>query len=347
MRARPNLDTGLFKDVRRFELFAKTRDYSALTPNDFELAYFPDIGMTVESIFLSNMRLAPIQVTNYGHPVSTWGSQIDYWIGGEETEVPENAASNYSERLVLIPGCGQISTRPHYQPKGLQPAPAPAPIRVGCCWTGQKINVHHLRLLRRAADRSARPVRFVFFPGAAAFHNGFLPLKRDIVEVLGERAEVNGHLPYDRYMGMLEQCHFAADAYPFGGYNSAVDVLYLRKPLVVLRGDRFYNMASAYLLRRMGLDEVIADTPDAFVDLLARMIDDDDFRERMAGQAARADVDRTVLSHENAVHFRSAIRYLVDNHAALKKDKSRAPIHIGARAEGTAGAPRFTAKEFV
>lgn len=28
-----------------------------------------------------SQRLAPIQVTSYGHPVSTYNSSIDYWLG--------------------------------------------------------------------------------------------------------------------------------------------------------------------------------------------------------------------------------------------------------------------------
>jgi starch synthase len=38
-----------------------------------------DIGMNVESRFLSNLRLAPAQVTTNSHPVSTFGSKIDFF----------------------------------------------------------------------------------------------------------------------------------------------------------------------------------------------------------------------------------------------------------------------------
>lgn len=324
---RPNLDGGLFKEVKHFKLFAEPRDFSAITPNDFALAYFPDIGMSVDSIFLSNLRLAPVQVTNYGHPVSTWGSEIDYFIGGADVEVPELAAQHYSERLVLIPGCGQISTRPRYEPKGT--VTDAGELRIACSWTGQKINHPHLLRLRAACEGAAQPVKFVFFPGGAALANGFLPMARDIAEVLGaERVEVHPPLAYDKYMELVEGCHFAVDAYPFGGYNSAVDVLWARKPLVSLRGNRFYNTASAYLSRRMGLEDMSAGTPEAFVALLARMINDAAFREGAIARARAADTEKALLSHEHAVYFRKAIAHLLENHDKLRKDRKRAPIRI-------------------
>ena len=87
-RPREDLDTEIFTDVRYYNASEKADDLSAVDPNDFSMAYFPDIGMSIESIILANMRIAPIQVSNYGHPVSTW-AKVDYWIGGRETEVAD------------------------------------------------------------------------------------------------------------------------------------------------------------------------------------------------------------------------------------------------------------------
>ncbi len=324
---RHNLDASLFKEVRHFQLGGQP-DLSAFNPNDFALAYFPDIGMNLESIFLSNLRIAPIQVSNYGHPVSTCGAQIDYWIGGADTEVPARATDYYSERLVLIPGCAQISTRPPYALKHL--VPPESPILINCPWTGQKVNHPHLTLLRQAIERCEQPVKFRFFPGAAVNGNGYLAFAREVGDILGgDHVEVFRPLAYQAYMEAMEGGHFAADSYPFGGYNSAVDVLFLRKPLVALQGDRFYNMASSYLLRRMGMPELVATTPAQYVDLIVRMVNDKKFRARMLTAARTADVDQAVLTHDHAAYFKRAIDHLIQKHDKLKADKSRAPIVIG------------------
>ena len=324
---RGDLDTRLFSEVRRYDAARDVSDISAFEANDFALAYFPDIGMTLESILLANMRIAPIQVANYGHPVSTFGAKIDYWIGGRDTEVAERALEHYSERLVLIPGCGQAPVPLDHQ---LAYPPLPdSPVIVNCTWSAQKINADHLRRLKTIADRAATPVVFHFFPGGAVMGNGFLPLERAIHEILGpERARVFPDLPQEAYLEALEQAHLAFDGHPFGGYNTAVDLLTLRKPILTLAGNRFYNLSTAYLLRRVGLDELVATTEEEFLDLGVRLVDDRAFRDRMIRRLKTADLAETVLSHEHVPAFVRAIDHLLAHHESLAREPGREPILI-------------------
>lgn len=324
---RPDLDTRLFSEVLRYDAGRDPGDLSAFEQNDLALAYFPDVGMTIESVLLSNLRIAPIQASSYGHPVSTCGAQIDYWIGGRDVEDPARAADHYSERLVLIPGCGQAPV-----PLDL-PARTPwlpdAPVVVSCPWTAQKINADHLHRLRSIAERARSRVRFHVFPGGAVMGNGFIPLERSITEILGAgRVRVFPDLPADRYLESLAWTHVAFDAHPFGGYNSALDLLALRKPILTLAGDRFYNRSTAFLLRQVGLDELVATTDEAFIDLGVRLIDDVAFRDRMNDRLAAAELTATIFSHEHVPAFVRAIEHLLAHHAELVRTPGREPIVI-------------------
>ncbi|MFM8893767.1 MAG: hypothetical protein ACKOTB_19545 [Planctomycetia bacterium] len=324
---RADLDTRLFKEVRSSDASTNADDLSALDPNDLAMAYFPDIGMSPESIILANMRVAPIQVTNYGHPVSTFGSKIDYWIGGRETEAIDRAREHYSERLVLIPGCAQAPVPLDY--RLTYPSLPPSPVLVNCTWSGQKINSDHLHRLKRIAETAKAPVQFHFFPGGAILANGYLPLKRAIDGILGEqRVRVMPNLDFEPYMQLLETSHFAIDAHPFGGYNTAVDLLTLRMPIVTLAGNRFYNQSTAYLLGRVGLDELITRNETDFINSCVRMIDDADYRDRMRRRLKIADLATTVLSHEHEPAFVRAIDHLLENHERLAKQPGREPIVV-------------------
>lgn len=326
-RPRPDLDTRLFAEVRAYDASKNAADLSALDPNDFALAYFPDIGMSIESVILANMRLAPIQVSNYGHPVSTFGAKIDYWIGGRDTEDPSRAREHYSERLVLIPGCAQAPVPIQHPPA--YPQLPETPVVIDCSWAGQKINDDHLQRLVEIVRRVRTPVRFKFFPGGSVLENRYLPLKKSLEAVLGpHRVQLFGNIGYSQYMTELEAAHFALDAYPFGGYNTAVDLLTMRRPIVTLEGNRFYNRSTAYLLRRVGLDELIAATPEEYVDLAVRMIDDVAFRDRMMRRLKIADLATTVLSHEHVPAFVRAIDHLLTHHETLSRDMAREPIMI-------------------
>lgn len=326
-RPRQDLDTRLFSDVRTYDAAGDASDLSAVESNDFAMAYFPDIGMSIESVILANMRLAPIQVSNYGHPVSTFGAKIDYWIGGRDTEDPERAREHYSERLVLIPGCAQAPVPIEHAPR--YPQLDDTPVMIDCSWAGQKINDDHLQRLAEIVRRVRTPVKFKFFPGGSVLENRFLPLKKSLESVLGQhRVELYGSIGYAQYMTHLEAAHFALDAHPFGGYNTAVDLLTLRRPIVTLEGNRFYNRSTAYLLRRVGLEDLIASTPEEYIDLAVRMIDDVAFRERMVRRLKIADLATTVLSHEHVPSFVRAIDHLLENHETLAQQPGREPIMI-------------------
>jgi Predicted O-linked N-acetylglucosamine transferase, SPINDLY family len=115
---------------------------------------------------------------------------------------------------------------------------------------------------------------------------------------------------------------------PFGGYNTGVDLLTLRKPIVTLEGNRFYNRSTAYLLRRVGLDELITHTSEDYIDVGVRMIEDAAFRDRMIRRLKTADLATTVLSLEHVPSFVRAIDHLLENHETLAAQPGREPIMI-------------------
>jgi hypothetical protein len=204
-----------------------------------------------------------------------------------------------------------------------------SPVLINCTWSGQKINSDHLHRLKRIAETAKAPVQFHFFPGGAILANGYLPLKRAIDGILGEqRVRVMPNLDFEPYMQLLETSHFAIDAHPFGGYNTAVDLLTLRMPIVTLAGNRFYNQSTAYLLGRVGLDELITRNETDFINSCVRMIDDADYRDRMRRRLKIADLATTVLSHEHVPAFVRAIDHLLENHERLAKQPGREPIVV-------------------
>jgi len=306
-KKREDFDTSLFSDVRYYSVVDDANDMSAIDPNDFELAYFPDIGMSTESILLSNMRIAPIQVSNYGHPVSTYGSKIDYWIGGRETEVIETAQSRYSERLVLISGSGQLPVPIHYSPTF--PQLSENTISIACSWTAMKTNSEHLDRLSEIQRRSNVPLKFRFFPGGSLRMNQYLPFANRLRDRFGAKCvDVFSNINYATYMSELERCHFALDAYPFGGYNTSIDLLNLRKPIITLEGDRFYSRSTAFCLRKVGLGELIAHDPQEYITKAIHFINNSHYRNDVQRRLNAVDLSATLMdTATDAASFVQAI----------------------------------------
>ncbi|MDZ7620195.1 MAG: hypothetical protein U1E05_24610 [Patescibacteria group bacterium] len=323
----PDFATEGFDEVRSVVLDGRSLNCACLKETDFQLAFFPDVGMSSESIWLSNMRLAPIQAVGYGHPTTTAGTLIDYFIGGAEVEVAEKAQDFYTEKLVLIPGLAAVPVMPNYAPEF--PPCADDRIIINLPWGVAKINYPILKRLKAIQERITRPMEFHFFPGSGIHRYHAIPVMRsELGAVLGSDAKVYSNRSYGEYMRELEDAHFSLDSFPFGGYNTIVDALHLGKPVIAQEGDRFYNRASSALLRRVGLDELIAYSEEEYIDMAVRLANDDDYRADLTQRLRKTDLKTRIFEDDNAKYFCKAVDYLIENHDRIQRAPSRHPIFI-------------------
>lgn len=306
-------------------------DLGQIQKNDFQLVFFPDIGMSEESVLLSNLRLGPIQCASYGHSVSTWGGKVDYWIGGRNAEPDVAPEANYSERLVLIPGSGGPPVVPDYRLRG--PARDTTHVIANCPWGAYKMNpdiMEDLLWVQEEARLRGTHIVYRFFPGAAGGRlNNYILLNHDLASYFtAEGFEVMTDLKYEDYMAKMEEGHYMLDSYPFGGCNSVMDALWLRRPLVTRYGNEWNNRYGMALLKRLGLDEMAAATREEFRIKALRFAVDGNYREVMAGRIAEVDLINGSWDPGEAQSFRRAIDYLIEHHEQLHKEVVRAPIVI-------------------
>lgn len=336
-RGEGRFETSLFNEVKSLVHRPDGRlDIEPLVSNDFQVAYFPDIGMHPDSITLANLRIAPIQIASLGHSVSTWGAEIDYFISGEEAELPSFPERNYSERLVLLPGSGAIHNRLD-DPPAAEPGPASIPqgdpgvYLINAPWHSMKVNGRFLGTIRKIVKASYRPIRLRVFVGSSlARNNDTIPFARDLAAALGtEHVEVIPGLPYDEYLRSLSRGCFSIDSYPFGGCNTVADSLHLRKLMVTWEGDAWYNRIGSQMLREVGLGELAATTAKNYVEITLRLLHDDAWRGSLEQKLRNANLLETTFSTRHAGSFQMALDHLIANHDLLRQEGGRRPIHIG------------------
>src|SRR5690606_21085262 len=81
----------------------------------------------------------------------------------------------------------------------------------------------------------------------------------------------------DMYMPLLEESNLVIDSYPFGGYNTILDALYLKKPVITLPGTKAYNRFAQSLLKDAGLDELIAQNTGEYINLVLQLTNNEEF----------------------------------------------------------------------
>jgi predicted O-linked N-acetylglucosamine transferase (SPINDLY family) len=321
-------ELSFFKEIKYIDVVDNHLNIESIRENNFMVVYYPDVGMNQESIFLSNLRLAPIQICGTGHPVSTFGSQIDYFISGVDVEIPKGAELNYSERLVLLPGYGLIHKQPDYQIQNIQKSRKE--FIINCAWYAHKINYDLISCLKKIIKQSKKDIIFRFFVGHILLQkNGVIPLVKDLEALLGkEHFNLVLNQPYDDYMALMEEGDICIESYHFGGSNIIVDGLWVRKPTVTFEGDKWYNRIGSMMLREVGLEELIATTKEEYISLTLKLIHDEQYRKSVEEKLKHVDLSQTIFSTDNKKYFKKAIDYLIQNHEQLKRARSRKPLLI-------------------
>jgi len=296
-----------------------------ITSGNYGMIYYPDIGISICSMMFSNFRLAPIQVTGSGHPVSSFGSEIDYFIGGQEVEILENAPENYSEKLVIIPGIGMVPVMPDYNPRNHVESQAKEEdtINIMCNWGSNKFYYPHLLTIKKIIERSEKKL-ILHFPGIQTDMFNFLPFTHELRELLENKncgIITYGQKKYQDYMELIEGCDFALDSYHFGGYNRIIDMLICGKPFVALEGKQSYNRAAAAILRNLGLDELITSSAAEYVEVGFRLINEPKYLAEMQRKTLAVDLKNKVFETGNEKYFKKAVDYLVANQGNKNQER--------------------------
>jgi hypothetical protein len=240
-----------------------------------DIVYYPAFGMFPHSIYLTNLRLAPVQVVSYGHPATSMSPVIDYFV------LPEDwvgDATCFSEKLLPVPKAAMPFV-PSAQSGTYRPQLREHPdvVHVAIAATTMKLNPGFIASLVRIRREAGRPVNFHFFMGAA---RGLVYLEaRDFILRYLPDALVHPIMPYASYMDHLNACDLYLNPFPFGNTNGIVDVTALGLVGVCKTGPEVLEHIDEALFTRIGLPEwLVAKTNDEYVRAALRLINDETLR---------------------------------------------------------------------
>lgn len=279
-----------------------------------DVIFYPEISMDPATFKLATLRLAPLQVACWGHPITTGLPTIDLFLSGELIE-REDADDDYSEKLVRLPGTGACSL----------PIPVDAATPELSLESPWDHSVTHFVICQQAIKFD--PLFDDLYPRIAHAHSAsrfwFLrdrkyPWAAEIIEERIRRAfETSGldpatfvhfveWLPGDQFWGFLDMMDVFLDTPAFSGYTTAWQALHRGLPVVTLEGRFMRQRLAAGLLRRVGVPETIAADQREYVAKAAALARDIHgrkiLRSRLRTAVAKADGDlRVVRAFETIV----------------------------------------------
>ena len=251
--------------------------------------YMVSIGMSPLNIFLSNLRLAPLQATSWGHPATSNSPFIDYYIA-ERDLVPE--PSLFSEQLLWLDPDAMpfriTETMAHAMAKR-QASPSRGVLQIAICASTMKLNPAFLATLVRIVQAAEVPVH-VHFLVAGCIGIVYRQISKTIASYLPGISTVYPQLGFDAYMQVIANCDLALNPYPFGNCNGIVDVLLNGVVGVCMQGPHLFESIDQALYRRLGLpDWLIASDEESYVQAALRLIHDEDLRHQLAAQFGTID----------------------------------------------------------
>ena len=287
----------------------------ALKTNDYDMVYFPDVGMSDESIWLSNTQIAPIQAVGYGHPDTTGDNNcMDYFICGD---VEKDADHAYSETRVCLPGLAQEPAWPtaakedNYIDDDI--------VRINCVWGPDKYNHTLLSVLAEINNTvysrtgKAPTHEFHLFGSPGMNRYAALPSFMHDVTAMLPNAHIHTEWEYYDYMREMQKHDFAMNSFPFGCYNVLIEALWAGLPFLTIVGDRFYNRAGMWLNDQVDMSENNFENPRKLIDHAADLILDPEKLKAQRAHLAGIDLKEKLFTLKGN-HFLEAIEYIFENH---------------------------------
>ena len=68
---------------------------------NLDMVFFPDIGMSTEFYYLSFIRFANVQITSWGHPITSANDSIDFFLSSDLLKSDDDK-KNFSEKLIYL-----------------------------------------------------------------------------------------------------------------------------------------------------------------------------------------------------------------------------------------------------
>lgn len=260
-----NLYEGVFAEVINLE---NTIDVEAalekIANQSPDIIYYPSVGMSHFGIYLSQLRLAPLQMMSAGHPASSLSPEMDYFLVPAKPELFVGLEKNIVEEIVMYDEKDADRNYPHTLPLSHneldfvtsknQYLPYGDTVVIAINGVVHKVSSAVVEACKEIRKRASKKVKFVFFQNLPIYSLSSIATKKAIEKELGDIDFYYGQ-GYKDYLTVISKCHFCLPTYPFGGSNSNIDAQLLNKPkLYIHEKDYKYTQTDNFDWRNIDVD---------------------------------------------------------------------------------------------
>lgn len=246
------------------------------------------------------MKPAPLIVSWFGYPGDIGLGTVDYKFSDKHLDPGDQLDSDMRVTKTV-----HLAAHYCFAPPVSSPTVSMPPVQTNGCVTfgvfgnGYKINRHCISMWSRILQ--AMPDARLLIADVNTERQRDRLLTSFIQSgIAPERLRLIERKPFEEYMRLHGEVDIVLDTYPFTGGLSSLLALWMGTPMITLRGSNAMQRQGAMILSHLGLEHLIAGTPDQYVEYALCLASD---RARMAElrSTMRARFSRSVLTDAAAV----------------------------------------------
>jgi predicted O-linked N-acetylglucosamine transferase (SPINDLY family) len=253
--------------------------YKIIINDDLDIALFPEIGMHRLTLQLASMKLAKSQCTSWGHPETSGLPSIDYYISSDFMETA-NSSDNYSETMISLDNIGC-----YFEPPSLEKE------EINLFEFG--INLNSNILLCLGAPNKFHPDNDILYIEIIKKISNcqlvFMRDESDAYKIVEQRLNLKfekNNLPFKNkvvfipplsragFNTLMNLSRVLLDNIYFSGFNTSIQALGCGLPIVTLKGKFMRSRAASGMLKRIHLDELIANSQEMYIKIVQRLVND-------------------------------------------------------------------------
>ncbi|NBT47983.1 MAG: hypothetical protein EBT07_09245 [Actinobacteria bacterium] len=216
-----------------------------------DVLIYSDIGMDSRTRIFSQMRLAPIQVCHWGHPVTSGSRAIDYYVSSAAME-PEYPQDGYSEKLISLPSIGIYIKGEWYSHHLLQNKVQRSHGLI-VMNALNKMSIEYIESLREIVKHSNKDFRIsILKTGQSDIDRFYIGRLKKVVNqsVLSVRDRLSGKA----YLDFVGDHSVNADMFFWSGGNTTLDCIFLGVPTLTLPGKTMRSRHTCAINTVCGLE---------------------------------------------------------------------------------------------
>jgi len=251
-----------------------------------DVLFYPDIGMDPFTYYLAFARLAPVQITSWGHPDTTGIPNMDYFLSCEGME-PDASDVCFSEQLVKLKDVTSYYYKPALQPLDFIPSDhgvADDATLYVCPQTLFKFHPDFDRLIARLLgnNENAR-LLLIDDPFGGLWRDRLMArFQKNMADSVACRIHFLEKMPLDAFFGLLKRADCVLDVPTFSGGNSSIEAFAQGVPIVTWPGGFLRGRITLACYQQMGVMDLVVDNEDDYLRLAEKLAGDPVFRKKMS-----------------------------------------------------------------